>query len=159
MIVVQRADSQRQTTALRIPQRLIEVVDRQALDRYPEECCGALLGKGGRVVAVWPTLNAHAGSRSDRYRIDTTELLLAHKSARERGLEIIGYYHSHPDAAARPSARDLATALPDTSYLIVTVIGRQVRERRCWRLQGDGPRFVEERLVRGVEDGSDPERG
>ena len=98
---------------LRIPRQHLEHLEKIALETYPEECCGVLLGQARSVSAIWPAANIHDGAKSDRYAIDPLELLEVYKSTREGGREVIGYYHSHPDRAAIPSATDLASAVPD----------------------------------------------
>jgi proteasome lid subunit RPN8/RPN11 len=122
-------------------------LDELASSSYPEECCGVLLGRAGSVTSIWPTLNVHPGPRSRRFAIDPRELLRVHRSARDAGVDVIGYYHSHPDGAARPSKRDLAAAVPAVSYLILAVTSDGVTERRCWRLRGDAKGYVEEQIV------------
>lgn len=96
--------------------------------------------------AIWPAANIHDGAKSDRYAIDPLELLEVYKSTREGGREVIGYYHSHPDRAAIPSATDLASAVPDVSYLILAVSGERVKDRRAWRLSVDAKGFIEEHI-------------
>jgi proteasome lid subunit RPN8/RPN11 len=122
-------------------------LDELASSSYPEECCGVLLGRAGSVTSIWPTPNVHPGPRSRRFAIDPRELLRVHKSARDAGIEVIGYYHSHPDGPARPSKTDLAAAVPAVSYLILAVTSDGVTERRCWRLRGDAKGYVEEQIV------------
>ena len=131
---------------LRVPRQNLEHLERIALETFPEECCGVLLGQARRVIAIWPTANIHDGARSDRYAIDPLELLKVYKSARETGCQVIGYYHSHPDRAAVPSATDLAAATPDVSYLILAVTSERVREHRSWRLSVDAEGFIEEHI-------------
>ena len=122
----------------------MRAVDRLAIASYPEECCGVLLGRMAAVEAIWPTANAHPGPRSKRYEIDVRELYEVHRAAREKGLEVVGYYHSHPDAPARPSARDRETALPGVSYLILAVTAGRIVDRRAWRFLGEDSPFGEE---------------
>lgn len=91
-----------------------------------------------------PAANRHQTPRS-HYLIDPKTVLIAHEEARAAGLEIVGYYHSHPDGPAVPSRKDLEDAWPDTSYLIVAV-GSGGVEARSWRLDERGGAFVEERV-------------
>jgi proteasome lid subunit RPN8/RPN11 len=78
-----------------------------------------------------------------RYAISPEQLLQISGSARERGLDVVGYYHSHPGHDAVPSRLDLESAWPEVSYLIVAVRGRRVTEVRCWRLREGGGAFRE----------------
>jgi desampylase len=108
---------------------------------YPEECCGILIGgndgEAARVAEVVPAANV-ASERRHRFEIDPRALLAAHRRARERHQEVVGYYHSHPDAPARPSAHDLAHAWPGDRHLIVAIAGGAPGEIRAWRRTGDG---------------------
>ncbi|MGF1520276.1 MAG: M67 family metallopeptidase [Nodosilinea sp.] len=73
-------------------------------------------------------------SLGDRYYIDPADLLRVQKSARDRGLEIIGIYHSHPNHPAVPSECDRALAWPVYSYVIVSVVQGQVVDLKSWQL-------------------------
>src|SRR5437868_2762458 len=85
---------------------------RHGEESYPHECCGVLLGHfdGERnvVKAVVRCTNARTDSPRNRYSIDPRELVNIQKRARERGCEIVGFYHSHPDHPAQWSPTDLA---------------------------------------------------
>ncbi len=87
-----------------------------------------------------------------RYRIDERLLLETHRSARAEGLEVVGYYHSHPDGPAVPSRLDRERAHPGLSYLIAEVRRGSVRELASWRLPmddevgGPGEEFLEESI-------------
>lgn len=128
-----------------------EAVARHARSCYPEECCGVLVGvageAGGRVERVLTAENVHPDRRRRRYRIAPAAVVAAQQEARARGLEVIGYYHSHPDRAPEPSAFDRRWAWPAMSYLIVEVGAGRVGALRSWRLSAGGGRFVEEPLA------------
>lgn len=140
--------------ALRCPQAALEAVLRHGEQSYPYECCGLLLGTfqdGCRqVTAIEPLRNANTESPRTRYDLDPREHLAAQRSARARGLEIIGFYHSHPDHPAQPSQYDLDhAAWPGYSYLIVSI----ARGRRApadavhsFELAEDRSRFLPESL-------------
>jgi len=87
--------------------------------------------------------NERQDSRHNRYLISPETVLAAQKEARALGLDIVGYYHSHPDHPARPSDFDRENAWPWVSYLIVSVERRRVVDTRSWRLTEDGS-FAEE---------------
>lgn len=125
-------------------------LERHASVSYPEECCGVLLGRAPSrgetlVERVLPVGNDHRGDRRRGYAIAPETVLAAQKEARAQGLEVVGYYHSHPDCPAQPSESDRETAWPDTSYLILSVHQRRVEDVRSWRLDG-GAGFVEEAM-------------
>jgi proteasome lid subunit RPN8/RPN11 len=71
-------------------------------------------------------------------------VLAANKEARALGLDVGGYYHSHPDHPARPSEFDRDHAWPGLSYVIVSVEGGKEKDTQSWRLSDDRERFEEE---------------
>jgi proteasome lid subunit RPN8/RPN11 len=121
-------------------------------EAYPNEGCGILLGRldGERrlVAEVIPTANARDQEVARRrYSIPAEDLLQGELQAEERGLEVIGYFHSHPDHPARPSDHDLVQAWPDYSYLILAVHGGRTVRHRSWHLRLDRTGFEEEQVV------------
>jgi len=118
---------------------------------YPEEGCGVLLGteqEGARRIVEIATLDNHrTGDRSRRFLISPEQFLAVEKRARERGIEVLGFFHSHPDHPAEPSAFDLEHAWPYYSYLIVSVRDGEPGEATAWRLAEDRTRFVPETLI------------
>jgi proteasome lid subunit RPN8/RPN11 len=88
----------------------------------PAECCGVLLGSADRIVSAVPIRNE--STALDRYRLDPRQHIAARREARERGLAVLGFYHSHPHSPARPSPVDLAEATyPELVYIIVGLAG------------------------------------
>jgi proteasome lid subunit RPN8/RPN11 len=85
-------------------------------------------------------------SQRDRYWIDPQLLLKAQRYCSDRGLSIIGVYHSHPDYPATPSECDRALAWPEYSYLIISVQQGVAHESRSWCLDADH-QFVSEALL------------
>jgi proteasome lid subunit RPN8/RPN11 len=118
---------------------------------YPEECCGFLIGRVERdstsVERLLAVDNERQDSRHNRFLIHPETVLAAHKEARAAGLDVVGYYHSHPDHPARPSEFDREHAWPGLSYVIVSVQGGKVADTRSWRLTDDRERFEEETIV------------
>ena len=94
---------------------------------YPNECCGAMLGSiadGQKTVHLaFPLENASEGQRESHYELRPKDLLRADKEARDRKLDLIGIYHSHPPfAEVYPSATDIAKAFyPDAVYIILAI--------------------------------------
>jgi proteasome lid subunit RPN8/RPN11 len=129
---------------LTLPQTIAEKIRRHAESEYPEECCGILLG--GVTSAEREVIEARAcanaappEARRTRYAIAPADLIAAQRAARERGLAVIGFYHSHPDHPAEPSATDRAEAAwPDSIYLIVAVSAAGAGEMSAFELSGDG---------------------
>ena len=81
----------------------------EAARAAPEECCGILLGREGAIDETRPTRNLALDPRR-RFEIDPQALVDAHRAARAGGPQVVGYFHSHPDGPAEPSATDRAQA-------------------------------------------------
>ena len=114
----------------------------EAAKAAPEECCGLLLGAGGRIERVSPAANV-AQDRTRRFEIDPMALLSAHKAARAGGPEIVGYYHSHPDGHPVPSATDCEHASGDGKVWAIVASG----EVSFWRDGEGGFEPVSHRLI------------
>ena len=100
-----------------ISSRVLDDVVAHARECQPRECCGLLIGEDGRIVASLRATNL-ADSPS-RFLIDPKDHIDASRTARAKGLDVIGFYHSHPHSAADPSATDVAEATyPDAVQLI-----------------------------------------
>lgn len=138
---------------LRLDPKQLAEIQKHAVEAYPHECCGVLLGQRDaeqRVVArAVRCRNAHPNPAT-RYSIDPAELIAIQRSARESHFQIVGFYHSHPDHPPSVSATDLAEAdWTGCSYIIVSVENRQVTAVRSFALTvGEGGRtLIEEALV------------
>ena len=129
----------------------LAVMEAHLVRAYPEEGCGVLLGRDldgtRRVEAVVGVDNVHGESRNDRYEIHPERFLEIEKRARDMGVEVIGFFHSHPDRPAEPSRFDRERAWAYYSYMIASVTSGGVREIRSWRLREDDSRFDPENLV------------
>jgi len=110
----------------------------------PSECCGLLVGTCDEVVEAVVATNL-ANDPARRYLIDPQDHMRAIRSARQRGLQVIGAYHSHPQSAARPSAADAADAFSDFVFVIVG-LGQDPPEVTAWTWSGGN--FVPVPLVR-----------
>lgn len=135
---------------------LVERIRTHAQQAYPAECCGFLLGRVDddqqrTILGVEPVPNyagdaggGAAGDDLDRYRISPSDYLRVDRAARLKGWDILGCYHSHPDAPAAPSAIDLADAWPWYLYVIVSVEAGHVTHLAGWTLEepaSSTPRF------------------
>jgi len=116
---------------------------------YPNEACGALIG---RVDSADREVTEFRGMRNiitdrpwDRYALDPLEQLRVQKDAESRGLEIIGFAHSHPDHPPVPSRFDAEHAWSFYSYVVASVQNGVLRDARSWRLD-DAKAFQEEPL-------------
>jgi proteasome lid subunit RPN8/RPN11 len=120
------------------------------VETYPHECCGALLGHdadGAREVAeLLPLANRRDDSPRNRFEVTPDDVRQAEKAAREKRMELIGWYHSHPDAPARPSEYDRDHAWPWYSYIIVSVHKGEPRDMTSWRLHDDRAAYEAETI-------------
>lgn len=141
---------------LRLPRAVYDDLRAHGEQTYPQECCGALLGSatphGWQIVSHIRTRNLHAASphaasvtagnarddsARDRYEIAPAELVEIVYEARRRGLEIAGFYHSHPDHAPRWSPADLIEAhWLDCSYVITEIAQGKAAFTSAFRLAG-----------------------
>lgn len=139
-----------------------QTIRKDAASSYPHECCGAMLGPStslrtgpstplgtGPVVVTeaMPLENVTIEERKRRFLVSPEAYRAAEQRADATGATLVGFYHSHPDHPAEPSATDLAGAWPNLSYLIVSVQGGRVSVMRSWRLRADRSRFDEETVV------------
>lgn len=143
---------------LRLSQQSFDDLRRHGEQTYPQECCGVLLGRflledGAGVSAVEEvvrTENARTDSAHDRYQIAPQELIRIQRRARDRKLEIVGFYHSHPDHPAYWSQTDLAEAhWLGCSYIITAVEVGAARQTNAFLLAGsteDDKRFEHQRI-------------
>jgi proteasome lid subunit RPN8/RPN11 len=119
---------------------------------YPHECCGLLLGSfaaGGRKVIseVYPISNAREElAKRNRFLIRPEELLSGESYAATKDLDVVGFYHSHPDHPAVPSGYDLDHAWPTFSYIVVSVSAGTAQDLRSWEMEPDRSRFNEEEI-------------
>jgi proteasome lid subunit RPN8/RPN11 len=115
-----------------------ETIGLHAIGDYPRECCGILLGHaadhGWIISAALPAANTAEPHRlADRYTLDPRALLAADRRARREGLDILGFYHSHPDHPAIPSRTDIDLAWEFYVYLIASVRDGAVSHWRAWQ--------------------------
>jgi proteasome lid subunit RPN8/RPN11 len=117
-------------------------IARHGEETFPDECCGVLLGReenGVRIVVeLLPLENGwDPVERRRRFIISSQQVLRAEKTARAKGLDVLGFYHSHPNAPARPSEFDREHAWPWYSYPIVSVVDGSAVELTGWQLLDD----------------------
>ena len=100
------------------------------------------------VTETYPISNAREeGAKRNRFLIRPEELMRGEKYAREKGLQVVGFYHSHPDDRAVPSPYDLEHAWPTYSYIVVSVQQGRAVDLRSWQMEADRSRFNEEEIV------------
>jgi proteasome lid subunit RPN8/RPN11 len=140
---------------------LAEKIRAHGAETYPHECCGALLGRDSpaaagidrekdalipqrEVVALFPLVNRRDDSPRNRFSVTAEDVRDAEKAAHEQKLEVVGWYHSHPDHPARPSQYDRDHAWPWYSYIIVSVQNGVPQDMTSWRLNDDRQEFSPE---------------
>ncbi|MEN3002593.1 MAG: M67 family metallopeptidase [Armatimonadota bacterium] len=133
---------------LQLSQQAAQAIRAHAKADYPHECCGALIGmeQGDRRVVHYALrlANERVDERERRFFISPQQVLMAERRARQEGLLLLGFYHSHPDHPAVPSEYDRQHALPWYSYVIISVHQGEPGELRSWRLRDDRSAFDEE---------------
>lgn len=143
-------------SVLVLSQKLRQEIEAEAMNAYPNECCGILLGREEagaqmtrRVVErIVPTRNVEAKDPARRFVIEPRTLLRVEKEAAAEKLLVLGFYHSHPDHPARPSETDVENAWDYYSYVIVNVRNRLPVEMTSWILTGPGGRFRSQDIYR-----------
>ncbi|MDP9339606.1 MAG: M67 family metallopeptidase [Acidobacteriota bacterium] len=138
---------------LKISSELADKIRGHGAETYPHECCGALLGRDTEVAdrsiyreihALHPLINRRDDSPRNRFSITSQDVLDAEKAATNQGLQVVGWYHSHPDHPARPSQYDREHAWPWYSYVIVSVANKIPEGMTSWRLTDDRSDFQSE---------------
>ena len=121
---------------LRIDRIPFAVMKAHAEAAYPNECVGAMLGRsgaGGKTVGLaMPLENSADGSQRAFYELSNESLLAADTAARKMGLELIGIYHSHPDADAYFSETDLKNSCPWYSFVVLSVKDGRYDHANSW---------------------------
>ena len=137
-----------QKLVLIIPTDQLQYAINHARSAYPEECCGFLIGANSnarRVHRIYAAQNV-ATSKHRRYNIDPLELGRADEDARRSDLDLIGVYHSHPDAPVEPSQLDLEHAWPNFTYLVLSLQNGEPRDFAAWTLTQDETSFIREEM-------------
>jgi proteasome lid subunit RPN8/RPN11 len=152
--------------AIRFGPEQFESIRAHGARDYPSECCGVLLGHADgeskevsevvplrnlrhdptRAQEILPVQDASRESEKNRFLIDPEDQLRVEKDSRQRGLDVLGYYHSHPDHPAQPSNYDREHAWPWYSYVILSVERGEPRDVTSWVLSKDRLRFEREEL-------------
>ncbi|SPF44194.1 Mov34/MPN/PAD-1 family protein [Candidatus Sulfopaludibacter sp. SbA4] len=122
-----------------------------AREVYPNECCGAMIGSiddGAKMVRVAMRLeNAFEGAQAARYELRPQDLLAADKAARERSMDLIGIYHSHPDCDAYFSATDLRNSCPWYSFVVLSIQKGDFHHANSWLPNAEQTEAAKEELI------------
>lgn len=141
------ATSQQAATVLLPPELLAEIA-QHGETTYPDECCGILLGReieGERSVERLVSIENSwdEAERANRFLIGPDDVMRAEREARHAGLDVLGFYHSHPDAEARPSEFDRDHAWPWYTYLITSIGNGKFVNITGWQLHDDRSGYQE----------------
>jgi proteasome lid subunit RPN8/RPN11 len=122
-----------------------------ARETYPNECCGAMLGAtgdDGKTVRVAMRLeNSFEGAQAARYELRPEDLLAADRAARERNMDLIGIYHSHPDCDAYFSQTDLQNSCPWYSFVVLSIKSGEFDHANSWLPNFDQTEAAKEELT------------
>jgi len=127
-----------------VARAVVDAVVSHARSAAPDECCGLLLGAEGRVVDARPARNAADDARR-RYVLDPKDHFDGRREARARGLDVIGFYHSHPRSPAAPSESDRAEATYDGHLYLIVGLAAEPPEVALYRVERGN--FLEVRFV------------
>jgi len=137
---------------LRLTAEVREAIREHGARGYPNEVCGALLGSEAsdgefrEVTALVPLENRREDSARNRFSLTADDVRRAERAAAEKKLELVGWYHTHPDHPARPSEFDREHAWPWYSYIILGVAEREPGEMTSWRLADDRSGYAAESI-------------
>jgi proteasome lid subunit RPN8/RPN11 len=153
--------------SLRLAAQFLKAIRTHAAKDYPSECCGMMLGKADgddktvseivplknlrhdptKAQELLPLADQDKETDKNRFLIDPLDQLRVEKDARKRGLDVVGYYHSHPDHPARPSVYDRDHAWPWYSYVIIAVERGTPKDLTSWVLAEDRSAFGAESVA------------
>ena len=125
--------------SLVLPTHALDILHAHAEEGYPHEVVGIIAGDKAAGVAkrIHPLINERADSAHNRYKVSGLVLMRAEQQLEAQGHEILGYYHSHPDHPSQYSEYDRDHALPNLSYVIVSVVKGKAVDTASWRLRDD----------------------
>jgi proteasome lid subunit RPN8/RPN11 len=137
-----------QPSPIRLARGAYDAISSEAARSYPLEACGALLGREADAISeALPLANRETGQASRRFVIAPADYLAAEESADARALQLLGFWHSHPDHPARPSGTDREYAWPGLLTVVVAVEQGQPREITAWDVPGADQPFRRRQLV------------
>lgn len=125
---------------MRVSRSAMDEIAAHAAEGYPNEICGMLIAPpGGDVVTESRRVRNTVVDRArDRYNMDPIDQIRIQRECDDRGLEIVGYYHTHPDHPARASATDAARSWAGPVYVIASCVAGRVEDARAWMAEADG---------------------
>ena len=127
---------------IRIEAEAWQAMVEHARSAFPRECCGVMIGADGdggkrQVSLAIPCKNAYEGDQKDRFLIDPKDQLAADRKARELGLTVLGFFHSHPNEASYFSATDLKNSWPWYSNVVLSIRDGEFNEAKSFIANDD----------------------
>lgn len=113
---------------------------------YPKECCGMMTGTDSKITAAIPCKNVYEGDQKDRFQVSTDDIYRVQRETREQGVELIGFFHSHPDEGAYFSSTDLKNASPWHAHVVLSIRQGEFRDAKAFRVDLDLTASTEEEL-------------
>ena len=136
---------------IQMKKEFLDDIEAHGKEGFPNEVCGIILGVSGdekkEVLQLKRGTNLNKDRTHDRYELDPKDLLQAERDARDSDMDIIGFYHSHPDHPDIPSEFDRERAWPDYSYIITSIMGGKEASTRSWLLNDESHIFEEEKII------------
>lgn len=140
---------------IHISEELVKQIQLEGEEKYPEECCGIIFGKlenekEKMAEAIEPVANSFESSETyHRFMIPPEIMMKAELKARKQGIDIVGFYHSHPNQPSIPSEYDRSHGLPVYSYIITSVVEGKAKDVRSWELKADNEKlkFYPEKII------------
>jgi proteasome lid subunit RPN8/RPN11 len=116
---------------------------------FPKEGCGLMIGSDGVVQEAVPVPNSYTGPQEDFFVIDPKDLHRVDQESRQRGLDVLGVFHSHPDCDAYFSKRDLEHSCPWFSYVVLSIKKGRFDHANSYRPDFDQTAAPKEELIYG----------
>lgn len=134
---------------IRIEKKAWDAMVSHAEATFPKECCGVMVGSDGLVEEAVPLPNTYTGPQEDFFVMDPKDLHRVDREAREKGLDVLGVFHSHPNCDAYFSKRDLEHSCPWFSYVVLSVKNGRFDHAASYRPDFDQTAAPKEELIYG----------
>jgi proteasome lid subunit RPN8/RPN11 len=134
---------------LRVEKQAWDAMVSHAERIFPKECCGVMVGSDGVVKEAVLLANVYTGAQEDFFVMDPMDLNRVDRESRERGLDVLGVFHSHPDCDAYFSKRDLENSCSWFSYVVLSIKNGRFDHANSYRPDFDQKEAPKEELIYG----------